>query len=130
MHAVNDVRQRVTAQTLLPPATRWAYLIRQVDLNLVRADDWGALAATLDRAVASGHDLSTLLTEVIGTNPLADDEPAADLRYRLMERLGADKRPMPQAVANALATAPRGRATTIPRATPYVRPSRDSSPRR
>jgi hypothetical protein len=92
VHAVNDVRQRVTAQTLLPPATRWAYLIRQVDLNLVRADDWGALAATLDRAVAFGHDLSTLLTEVIGTNPLADDEPAADLRYRLMERLGADKR--------------------------------------
>jgi len=29
VHAVNDVRQRVTAQTLLPPATRWAYLIRK-----------------------------------------------------------------------------------------------------
>jgi len=130
VHAVHDVRQRITAQGSLPPASRWAYLARQVDLNLVRADDWGALAATLDRAAAAGHDLRTLLPEIIGTNPLAEDEPAADLRYRLMERLGADKRPMPQAVANAVATAPRGRATTVPRATPYVRPSRDSSPRR
>ncbi len=129
VHAVHDVRQRITAQGSLPPASRWAYLARQVDLNLVRADDWGALAATLDRAAAAGHDLRTLLPEIIGTNPLAEDEPAADLRYRLMERLGADETPLAQS-PTATARGPRGRATTVPRATPYVRPSRDSSPRR
>ncbi len=129
VHAVHDVRQRITAQGSLPPVTRWAYLARQVDVNLVRADDWGALAATLGRAAAAGHDLRTLLPEVIGANPLADDEPAADLRYRLMERLGVDETPLPQSPA-APATGPRGRATTVSRPNPAVRPSRDSNPRR
>jgi len=129
VHAVHDVRQRITAQGSLPSASRWAYLARQVDLNLVRADDWGALAATLDRAAAAGHDLRTLLPEVIGANPLAEDEPAADLRYRLMERLGVDETPLPQS-PTATARGPRGRATTVPRPNPYDRPSPDSNLRR
>jgi len=129
VHAVHDVRQRITAQGSLPPASRWAYLGRQVDLNLVQADDWGALAATLDRAAAAGHDLRTLLPEIIGANPLAEDEPAADLRYRLMERLGVDETPLPQS-PTATARGPRGRATTVPRPNPYHPPPRDSNLRR
>jgi len=105
----------------LPSASRWAYLARQVDLKLVRADDWGALAATLDHAAAADHELRTLLPEVIGANPLAEDEPAADLRYRLMERLGVDETPLPQS-PTATARDPRGRATTIPRPNPYDPP--------
>ncbi len=130
VHTVNDVRQRVTAQTSLAPATRWAYLARQVDLTLVHADDWGALAATLDRTAAAGHDLRTLLPEIIAEKPLADDHPAADLRYRLMEWLGADETPLPQPVSAAPAAGPRRRGTTGRRPTPYDRPFRDSNPRR
>jgi len=113
----------------LPSASRWAYLARQVDLKLVRADDWGALAATLDHAAAADHELRTLLPEVIGANPLAEDEPAADLRYRLMERLGVDETPLPQS-PTATARGPRGRATTVPRPNPYHPPPRDSNLRR
>jgi hypothetical protein len=38
VHAVNDVRQRITVQASLPPAARWANLARHVDPDVVGAD--------------------------------------------------------------------------------------------
>ena len=61
VHCGNDTRDRITTLAAQKPAQRWAPLARQVDPALVRADDWGALAETIDRTHRAGGDVATLL---------------------------------------------------------------------
>jgi hypothetical protein len=53
VHAVNDVRHRITVQATLPPAARWAYLARHDDPDVVGADG-GATARTWSRSSLHG----------------------------------------------------------------------------
>jgi len=67
----HGTRDRITGQSALSPATRWAPLARQINPALVRAHDWGSLAATIDRADRAGLDVQTLLPSMVATRPLA-----------------------------------------------------------
>lgn len=64
-------RDRITALTEQKPAQRWAPLARQLDPALISADDWGALADTIDRIQRAGHDVLTLLPQIAAHPPLS-----------------------------------------------------------
>jgi len=125
----NATRDRITGQSALRPAQRWAPLARQIDPALVRAHDWGSLAATIARADRAGLDVQTLLPSMVATRPLAAEYPAADLRYRLDADLDPDHTPLPGAGARVEAS--RGRRPQPPIQPPSLGASpRDHTPGR
>ncbi len=122
-------RDRITGQSALSPAQRWAPLARQINPALVRAHDWGSLANTIDRADRAGLDVQTLLPSMVATRPLAAEYPAADLRYRLEADLDPDHTPLPGPRARAEAS--RGRRPQPPIQPPNLgRSPRDHTPSR
>ncbi len=122
-------RARIAGQSALSPAARWAPLARQINPALVRAHDWGSLAATIDRADRAGVDVQTLLPSMVATRPLAAEYPAADLRYRLDADLDPDDTPLPGAGSRVEAS--RGRRPQPPIQPPNLGPSpRDHTPSR
>jgi len=125
----NATRDRITGQSALSPAQRWAPLARQINPALVRAHDWGSLANTIDRADRAGLDVHTLLPNMVATRPLAAQYPAADLRYRLAADLDPDHTPLPGAGARVEAS--RRRRPQPPTPPPNLGPSpRDNTPSR
>jgi len=125
----NATRDRITGQSALSPAARWAPLARQINPALVRAHDWGSLAATIDRADRAGVDVQTLLPSMVATRPLAAEYPAADLRYRLEADLDPDDTPLPGPGAQVAAS--RGRRPQPPIQPPNLgRSPRDNTPSR
>jgi DNA primase catalytic core len=125
----NATRDRITGQSALSPAARWAPLARQINPALVRAHDWGSLAATIDRADRAGLDVQTLLPSMVATRPLAAEYPAADLRYRLEADLDPDDTPLPGPGAQVAAS--RGRRPQPPIQPPNLgRSPRDNTPSR
>ncbi len=125
----NATRDRITGQSALSPAQRWAPLARQINPALVRAHDWGSLAATINRADRAGLDMQTLLPSMVATRSLAAEYPAADLRYRLDADLDPDNTPLPGPGARVAAS--RGRRPQPPIQPPSPGPSpRDNTPGR
>lgn len=104
MHKSSDVRARLEAaaaaaalagempadtKTDTPAATpveRWASLARKLDPRLLEQGDWPATAARLQQAQDQGHDVPAATRAFLAERPLSDN-PARDLRYRLVARL-------------------------------------------
>lgn len=101
LHKSGEVRARLAAApgatALTPetpthtkpevPAERWAPLARELDPRLLKQGDWPATAARLQQAESGGHDVSAATRALLAERPLSDN-PACDLRYRLVARLG------------------------------------------
>ena len=90
---VPGLRDRIAAQEQLPDTERWAPLARQVDPRLVRAATWPPLADAFAEAARAGHDLPTLLQDVLARGPLDSSNPALDLQSRLLEDLDPEPTP-------------------------------------
>ena len=84
---VRGLRDRITAQEQQPDTERWALLARQVDPGLVRAATWPPLADAFAEAARAGHDLPTLLQDVLARGPLDPGNPSLDLQCRLLAGL-------------------------------------------
>ena len=124
VHCSNDTRDRITSLASQQPAQRWAPLARQVDPALIRADDWGALAETIDRTHRAGDDVQTLLPQVAAQAPLSARRPATDLRFRLAARLNVPNEPVPHRSARP---GPGCRPPGCPARTPTPGRSPDSA---
>jgi len=81
-----DVRVRLQAAAARTPAERWASLAAELDPRLVNQRDWPATAQILQEAHDQGHDVATAALALVGEAPLGE-QPARDLRYRLVSRL-------------------------------------------
>jgi DNA primase len=81
-----DVRARLQAASARTPAERWATLAAELDARLVDQRDWPATAQILQEAHDQGHDVATAARALVGQAPLGE-QPARDLRYRLVSRL-------------------------------------------
>ena len=70
-----------------PPAAedRWAAVCREIDPRVLQDPHWPALARSLDRIAAGGHDVEQLLHEVTSRRGLPGDNPARSLDYRLAD---------------------------------------------
>ena len=88
---VHRVKARLTSvqDTLVD---RWAALASQIDPRLTSQADWPALAAMMQLAHRDGHDVPATVRRLIEQEPLAD-QPAQDLRYRLVAALPLDVAP-------------------------------------
>jgi DNA primase catalytic core len=83
---VPDVNARLTAHTQKAPVDRWAALASEIDPRLTSEADWPALAAMMQLAHRDGHDVPATVRRLIEHEPLSD-QPAQDLRYRLVAAL-------------------------------------------
>ncbi|GAA5122405.1 hypothetical protein GCM10023339_40750 [Alloalcanivorax gelatiniphagus] len=83
----NEVRGRLEAAAAKPPAERWAALALHLDPRLLQQRDWPATAAMLQQAHEHGHDVNAATRVLVDEAPLGD-EPARDLRYRLVSSIG------------------------------------------
>ncbi|WP_375481062.1 helicase-related protein [uncultured Jatrophihabitans sp.] len=103
-----------------PPAAedRWAAVCRAIDPRVLQDPHWPALAQSLDRIVAGGHDVEQLLHEVTSRRGLPEGNPARSLDYRL-----ADAAPDVAAAApdRPWSTDPRGPVPSSP-STPISAP--------
>ncbi len=70
----------------LSPEQRWAGLGSALDQRLPHELDWTRLALILDQADAAGHDVAAVTRRLLDQRPL-HDQPAQDLRYRLVAAL-------------------------------------------
>lgn len=82
--AARQLAQPIPDRAPAPPAPasaplRWAQLGEQVHPGLTGDPHWPALAATLDRAAANGHDLPRTLPALAARRPLDPDHPGRDL---------------------------------------------------
>lgn len=77
------LRDRAATQEQLPDTERSARLARQVNPHLVRAATWPPLADAFAEAARAGHDLPTLLQDVLACGPLNPGHPSLDLQSRL-----------------------------------------------
>jgi DNA primase catalytic core len=82
----SKVRTRLQAAAAKAPAERWAPLAAQLDPRLVDQRDWPATAQILQDAHDQGHDVATAVCALVNEAPLSE-QPARDLRYRLVSRL-------------------------------------------
>lgn len=82
----NKVRARLATAQAQSPADRWAGLAVELDPRLVTETDWPATATILQEAHDQGHDVTTTTHALLADQPLGD-QPARDLRYRLVSRL-------------------------------------------
>ena len=112
-------------QDQLTPMQRWAPLLRQVDPRLVRDDSWAPLAAAVDQANRAGHDLPTLLREVLNRGPLDPGNPSLDLQSRLLAGLEPEpvewRRPRQDRLLNPFAVHQQPRRPAPP--SPRIRPA-------
>jgi hypothetical protein len=88
---VAETRGNRTAPTDVDPGRpealedRWAPSARAVDPRVVADPHWPALARSLDRLDAAGHDVENLLREVTAQRALPAGSPARSLDYRLAD---------------------------------------------
>ena len=64
---------------------RWADACRAIDPRVVADPHWPALARSLDRIAAAGHDVDHLLRDVTAKRALPAGSPARSLDYRLAD---------------------------------------------
>ena len=131
---VRGLRDRIAAQEQLPDTERWAPLARQVDPHLVRAATWPPLADAFAEAARAGHDLPTLLQEVLAQGPLDPSNPSLDLQSRLLadlepepttwRRIRADR---PGAQRRLFAAPPAAQRPAPPTTTDPLKPTRGTS---
>jgi hypothetical protein len=121
---VRPLRDRIAAHNQLPDTERWAPLARQIDPSLVRATTWPPLAAAFAEAEQAGHDLPTLLRDVLAQEPLNPSNPGLDLESRLVADLAPQPTPwrrphvhQPDRPRNPFATQPPPRPSA-PQITP------------
>ncbi|MCT1618940.1 MobF family relaxase [Janibacter hoylei] len=86
LHKSSEVRARLSAAAEKTPAEQWAPLARELDPRLLEQGDWPATAAMLQQAHEQGHDVGAATRGLVAENPLGDN-PARDLRYRIMSGL-------------------------------------------
>lgn len=83
---ITAVRNRRNTATQQEPEQRWAPLAASLDPRLPDQPDWPATARILQQAHDCGHDITAATRTLIEEAPL-DNQPAQDLRYRLVARL-------------------------------------------
>jgi DNA primase catalytic core len=83
------VKDRLTAAFQEAPVQRWAPLATEVDPRLTSEPDWPALAVMMQLAHKDGHDVPATVRHLLEQLPLAE-QPAQDLRYRLVAALPLD----------------------------------------
>ncbi|WP_051023403.1 AAA family ATPase [Nocardia pneumoniae] len=66
---------------------RWAALAQDIDERITTDPYWPQLAEELSHAVATGLDIPTAVRTAAAQRPLPDEQPAAALRWRLVETL-------------------------------------------
>jgi hypothetical protein len=66
---------------------RWTPLGREVDERITTDPYWPQLAEELSHAAATGLDVPTAVRNAAAQRPLPDEQPAAALRWRLVEML-------------------------------------------
>ncbi|MGY1868677.1 MobF family relaxase [Nocardia gipuzkoensis] len=66
---------------------RWTPLGREVDERITTDPYWPQLAEELSHAAATGLDVPTAVRTAAAQRPLPDEQPAAALRWRLVEML-------------------------------------------
>ncbi|MGW4325309.1 hypothetical protein ACWEKR_05395 [Nocardia sp. NPDC004573] len=66
---------------------RWAALAQDIDERITTDPYWPQLAEKLSRAAATGSDIPTAVRTAAAQRPLPDEQPAAALRWRLVEPL-------------------------------------------
>jgi DNA primase len=129
-HARLSTAQEVKARLAAiqeSPATRWADLASEVDPRLIGEADWPALAAVMQLAHRDGHDVPATVRRLVEQEPLAE-QPAQDLRYRLVAALPVDVAPQPP---SALDGRPRTTGKEHDRQATGAQPSRrPHTPRR
>ena len=82
----SQVHARLQAAAVQTPAERWATLASELDPRLFTQPDWPATAAILQDAHDQGHDVTAATRALVSERPLSD-QPARDLRYRLVSSL-------------------------------------------
>ncbi|MFI2477811.1 MobF family relaxase [Nocardia xishanensis] len=66
---------------------RWTPIARDVDARIAADPYWPQLAEELSHAADTGLDVSTAVRTAAAQRPLPDEQPAAALRWRLVETL-------------------------------------------
>lgn len=79
-----------------PAEQRLRYLAASLRPGLADSPGWAALARTLDRAAAAGHDAEHVLRAAANAAPLPDRHTAQELQYRLLESLSLPPEPSPR----------------------------------
>ncbi|MGY2872832.1 DNA primase catalytic core [Marmoricola sp. URHA0025 HA25] len=88
VNGVSDVKARIEREkaAALTPAERWAPVAAAADARLVEQLDWPLLANMMQEISDAGHDVAGTVRRLVDEKPLAD-QPARDLRYRLVSRV-------------------------------------------
>ena len=133
IHNMRGLRDRITAQDL-PDTERWAPVARQIDPGLVHAATWPPLADAFAEAARAGHDLPTLLQDVLAHGPLDPSNPGRDLQSRLLADLDPEPTPWrriradrPGAQRRLFATPPAPQRPAPPTTTDPLKPNRGTS---
>jgi N12 class adenine-specific DNA methylase len=87
LNHVSQPHQPAATPPTQPPAAedRWASTCAAIDPAIVADPHWPALARSLDRIEAAGHDVDALLREVTTRRALPAGNPARSLDYRLAD---------------------------------------------
>ncbi|WP_228830734.1 MobF family relaxase [Nocardia beijingensis] len=81
---------------------RWTPLGREVDERITTDPYWPQLAEGLSHAAATGLDVATAVRTAAAQRPLPDEQPAAALRWRLVEMLDDAQRRRADQLARAV----------------------------
>ncbi|BDT91510.1 hypothetical protein IFM12275_14860 [Nocardia sputorum] len=82
-----DAAVRSRLRDLDTNTRRWTPLGREVDERITTDPYWPQLAEELSHAAATGLDVPTAVRTAAAQRPLPDEQPAAALRWRLVEML-------------------------------------------
>ncbi|SMX87187.1 DNA primase, catalytic core [Brevibacterium sp. Mu109] len=124
----SKIRARLASAMDQSPSDRWAGLATELDPRLLTEVDWPATATILQEAHDQGHDITTTAHELLTEQPLGD-QPARDLRYRLVSRLNItiDTPDLPTEVPTSTPTTGTARDRQKQRSS---QPGADRGPRR
>lgn len=117
LHKSSDVRARLAAASTpsqtpsaaRKPVERWAALARELDSRLLEQGDWPATEAMMQLARDQGYDVTAVTRALLAERPLSDN-PARDLRYRVLSRLKLALDVVETGAARPPATSPTGGA--------------------
>jgi DNA primase catalytic core len=121
-------RERLESADGATHADRWATLAQNIDARLLSQPDWPATAQMLQQIHDSGQDVSRIAQQLVANDQLLDDQPARDLRYRIVGYL-PDRTSSTEPIEPAQATKTRNPADRSAPTPPGPRPS-DAGPSR
>jgi UDP-N-acetylglucosamine kinase len=76
--------REASGRSLVEVESRWRPVLEAIDRRITGDPSWLGLAVTLERARAAGLDVVDQLAALVAAQPLPDEHPAVELRYRLV----------------------------------------------